>query len=332
MKRVKDIGSVFIEAYASAVGREEGRGPYGDRFDFHDDSNLFGADTWEKAEGEMQGAALTLAQKKIAREDPIDFLFSGDLQNQCMASAHGLLPFGIPHFGLYGACSTLTEGLVLASLVLDGGKAERCAVVTSSHTAAAERQFRLPLEYGGQRPPAAQWTATAAGAFLLSSQRHPVKISAVMAGRMFDGGVRDSSNMGAAMAPAAADSILTFLKESCLSPEELDWIVTGDLGTVGSALLQRLLAEEGLFLSNHRDCGCMLYDLASQDAHAGASGCGCSAAMLSACFLPMLERGEAKRILFLSTGAIMSPSSVAQGENIFGIAPAVLLERAEGKE
>ncbi len=326
MTRVKDIERVYIQAHASAVGREEGRGPYGACFDFHDESNTFGADTWEKAEGEMQGVALTLAIKKAKREEPIDFLFSGDLQNQCMASAHGLLPFGIPHFGLYGACSTLTEGLALASLVLDGGKAQRCAVVTSSHTAAAERQFRLPLEYGGQRPPAAQWTATAAGAFLLSHEKTHVKIAAAMAGRIFDGGVRDSSNMGAAMAPAAADSILAFLKDAHADASDFDHIVTGDLGTVGSALLLRLLRNEGVMLSNHVDCGCLLYDLSTQDAHAGASGCGCSAAMLSAHFLPLLEKGEAKRILFLSTGALMSPSSVAQGENVFGIAPAVLLE------
>ena len=328
MRRVRKIENVRFEAYASVVGREEKRGPFGAHFDAYDESNLFGATTWEMAEGEMQGMALALALAKGERGATVDYLFSGDLQNQCMASAHGLLPFGIPEFGLYGACSTAVEGLCLASLVMHGGGAERCAVVTSSHTAAAERQFRLPLEYGGQRAPTAQWTATASGAFVLSG-KGTVRISAVMAGRMIDGGIADASHMGAAMAPAAADSILAFLKDANLSPEELDFVVTGDLGVYGKQHLLTLLAEEGLRLSNHLDCGCLLYDRAHQDAHAGASGCGCAASLLAAHFLPLLERGEARRILFLATGALMSPSSVAQGENIFGIAPAVLLEHTK---
>ena len=327
MKRVKTLERVCIHSHASAVGREEYRGPYGRHFDFHDESNRFGADTWEKAEGEMQSVALSLALKKGNMTEMPEFLFSGDLQNQCMASAHGLIGYGIPHFGLYGACSTLIEGMCLASLLLDGGKADTAGVVTSSHTAAAERQFRLPLEYGGQRPPTAQWTATAAAAFLLTAkEKTPVSVRAAMAGRMVDGGIRDSSNMGAAMAPAAADSILTFLKDTGTDAAYYDHIITGDLGTVGSELLRMLLREEGVQMENHLDCGCLLYDLEAQDAHAGASGCGCSAAMLSAHFLPRLWRGELKRVLFLSTGAIMSPSSVAQGENIFGIAPAVVFE------
>ena len=327
MKRVRKTDGVFFEAYASVVGREEKRGPFGGCFDAYDDTNLFGARTWELAEGEMQGRALSLALGKIDRGARVDYLFSGDLQNQCMASAHGLLPFGIPAFGLYGACSTVVEGVCLASLVLNGGGAERCAVVTSSHTAAAERQFRLPLEYGGQRAPTAQWTATASGAFLLARTGR-TRVAAAMAGRMVDGGIADAAHMGAAMAPAAADSILAFLKDTSLSPDALTYVVTGDLGAYGSELLLTLLAKEGVTLKNHLDCGCLLYDPARQDAHAGASGCGCAASMLAAYFLPMLERGEAERILFLATGALMSPSSIAQGENIFGIAPAVLLERA----
>ncbi len=328
MGRVKKTEDVYIVSHASVVGREEWHGPFGQKFDLHDESNRFGAETWEKAEGEMQGMALSLALKKGEVKGDPELLFSGDLQNQCMASAHGLLPFRLPMFGLYGACSTLTEGLALASIVLGGGMAEDACVVTSSHTAAAERQFRLPLEYGGQRPPTAQWTATAAGAYYLSRKRKgSVRVSAAMAGRLVDGGVRDSSNMGAAMAPAAAESILTFLKATNTRPSDYGLIVTGDLGLVGSALLRDLMRAEGETLENHLDCGCLLYDPERQDAHAGASGCGCSAAMLSAHFLPMLTRGEIGRLLFLSTGALMSPSSVAQGENIFGIAPAVLLER-----
>ncbi len=327
MKRVKPLSRVYVHSHATAVGREEWRGPFGRVFDFHDESNRFGADTWEKAEGEMQSIALSLALKKGKVKEMPEFIFSGDLQNQCMASAQGLIGYGVPHFGLYGACSTLIEGMCLASLLLDGGGADTAAVVTSSHTAAAERQFRLPLEYGGQRPPSAQWTATAAGAFLLSAkEKTPVSVRAAMAGKMIDGGIRDSSNMGAAMAPAAADSILTFLKDSGTRPEDYDRIVTGDLGVLGSELLLMLLSEEGITVKNHEDCGCLLYDLEAQDAHAGASGCGCSAAMLSAHFLPRLWHGDMKRVLFLSTGAIMSPTSVSQGENIYGIAPAVVFE------
>lgn len=327
MSRVKSLSRVFVLSHASAVGREEWRGPFGKTFDFHDESNRFGKDTWEKAEGEMQSIALSLALKKAKRKDMPELVFSGDLQNQCMASAQGLIGYGIPYFGLYGACSTLIEGMCLASLLLDGGSIESAAVVTSSHTAAAERQFRLPLEYGGQRPPSAQWTATAAGAFLLTvKEKTPVSVRAAMAGKMIDGGIRDASNMGAAMAPAAADSILSFLKDSGTRPCDYDRIVTGDLGVIGSELLLMLLRDEGVKVNNHEDCGCLLYDLEAQDAHAGASGCGCSAAMLSAHFLPRLWHGDMKRILFLSTGAIMSPTSVSQGENIYGVAPAVVFE------
>ena len=327
MRRVMQTEGVYIVSHASVVGREEWRGPHSGAFDLHDESNRFGAETWEKAEGEMQGMALSLALKKGGVKESPSLLFAGELQNQCMASAHGLLSFGIPFFGLYGACSTLTEGLVLASSLLAGGLVPDAAVVTSSHTAAAERQFRLPLEYGGQRPPTAQWTATASGAYYLSREREsPVCVTHAMAGRLVDGGIRDAGNMGAAMAPAAAESILTFLKETSSVPADYDAIVTGDLGCFGSALLRELLEAEGVPTPNHLDCGCLLYDREKQDVHAGASGCGCSAAMLSAFFMPRLERGEIRRLLFLSTGAIMSPTSVSQGENIFGIAPAVLLE------
>lgn len=329
---IAKIENVRLVAAASAVGHEEYAGPLGQLFDFHDDTDRFGAKTWELAEGEMAGCAMNFALKAASwSPDLVDALFAGDLQNQCVATAHGSLPFGIPYVGLYGACSTCTEGLMLASLVLDGGHYERAAVVTSSHNCAAERQFRLPLEYGGQRTPTAQWTATASGAFLLERGAETgVHVRAAMIGRMIDGGIRDAANMGAAMAPAAADSILRFLAESGTSPEDYDKIVTGDLGREGSALLLYLLEREGVKIAMcHEDCGCLMYHPEKQDAHAGGSGCGCSAAVLAAHYLPKLRKREYKRILFLSTGALMSPSSVAQGENIFGVAPAVLLEAPE---
>lgn len=333
MNRVFYPCGVRVVCGASAVGHEEKRGPLGPLFDYHDDSDRFGADTWEKAEGELSALALQFLFNRAGRQaKDIDLLFAGDLQNQCVASAHGMLPFGIPHIGLYGACSTATEGLVLASLVLANHAVHRCAVVTSSHNCAAERQFRLPLEYGGQRTPTAQWTATAAGAFLLEKEKSlqgkkpAAGVEAVMAGKMVDSGIKDAANMGAAMAPAAADSILSFFAERKKGPKDYDAVVTGDLGYEGSRRLLSLLAENGLDLrEKHRDCGCMLYDPEKQDVHAGASGCGCSAAVLAAYFLPALHEGRMKKILFLSTGALMSPSSVEQGESIFGIAPAIEL-------
>lgn len=321
-----------IFAHASAVGHEEFRGPFGHAFDYHDGSDRFGADTWEKAEGALAHITLNLAlnKAKLSHTD-VDLLFAGDLQNQCVATSFGLFSFRIPHIGLYAACSTSCEGLLLAATSLAASPAlSVAAVVTTSHNCAAERQFRLPLEYGGQRPPTAQWTATAGGAFLLAgagSGLGKIAVTGCMAGVPFDGGITDANNMGAAMAPAAADSILTYFRKTKEDPEEYDAIVTGDLGDEGSDILEQLLSVNGLSLGDrHRDCGRMIYDPTKQDVHAGGSGCGCSASMLSAHFLPMLERGEYKKILFFATGALMSPSSLLQGDPILGIAPLVRLE------
>ncbi len=331
--RIMTHSQITISAYAAVGGKEEKRGPLGAWLDFHDESGLFGAKTWELAEGEMEGLALQFAlAKEGLRGEDISLIFAGDLQNQCTATTHGLLPFRIATLGIYGACSTCTEGLLLSALALGNSAVLRAAALTGSHFCAAERQFRLPLEYGGQRAPTAQWTATAAGAFILCRYDNapaPVRLtlSASMAGKPVDSGVSDASNMGAAMAPAAADSILTFLKETNTDPSDYDAIVTGDLGKEGSRLLYELTEENGLSLrKQHLDCGLLLYDEAIQDIHAGASGCGCSAAALAAHFLPALTVGRYKRILFLSTGALMSPSSIQQGESIVGIAPAVCLE------
>jgi len=326
MGRIFAFEDIHIAAFASVAGREEALGPLGGRFDFHDTENTFGAKTWEQAEAEAVGMALAFAMKKWKSSQAPEVLFAGDLQNQCMASATGLLSFGIPYFGLYGACSTMTEGLLLASIALASGGVTSAAAASSSHNAAAERQFRLPLEYGGQRPPTAQWTATAAGAYILEKGGTGVRITHGMAGKMVDGGITDPANMGAAMAPAAADSILTFFRETGTRAADYDAIVTGDLGEEGSVLLSVLCEKEGVRLQRHRDCGCLLYDRERQDAHAGASGCGCSAAVLAAHFLPKLLCGEMKKILFLSTGAMMSPQSTQQGGDIYGIAPCILLE------
>lgn len=321
--------SVGIIGAASAVGHEEFCGPFGRLFDFHDESDRFGAPTWEEAEGELGRTVLNLALAKthLSHRD-IDLLFAGDLQNQCMASALGLVSFGIPYFGLYGACSTFVEGILAASLALAGSEnATRAAVVSTSHNCAAERQFRLPLEYGGQRTPTAQWTATAGGAAILAPCESGTLVRALLPGRMVDSGIRDASNMGAAMAPAAADTLVRYFEESGDAPCDFDTVVTGDLGAEGSEILSDLLALRGIDLGNrHFDCGRMLYDRTKQDAHAGGSGCGCVAAVTAAYILPMMKRREMKRILLLATGALMNPNAVSQGNAIIGIAPLALLE------
>ena len=283
----------------------------------------------------MARIALNLALSKASLSpERVRVLFAGDLQNQCVASSGGLYSFGIPYVGLYGACSTCTEGLMSLSVLLSEvaateGTGVIGAAVTSSHNCAAERQFRQPLEYGGQRAPTSQWTATAAGAFLLTSDEGLVQIPEVYPGRIVDGEITDSTNMGAAMAAAAADTVAGFLSESGRRPDDFDAIVTGDLGRVGSELLLELLREEyGLDIGRqHRDCGLCLYDETTQDVHSGGSGCGCSAAVLATEVLPALQRGELGEVLFLSTGALMSATSVQQGEHIFGIAPLIHLSR-----
>lgn len=322
---------VYFESFAAVGGFEEGRGPLREKFDFLDESDLFGMKTWEKAEAEMARIALNIAlKKKELSPDDLNVIVAGDLQNQCVASSGGLFTFGVPFLGLYGACSTCTEGLLVLSAMLSTSKSySRGASVTSSHNCAAERQFRTPIEYGGQRTPSSQWTATASGAFVLGKNRSHAKISAFMPGKVIDGYTKDQSNMGAAMALSAFDSISSFFSEN--DPDSFDLIVTGDLGRVGSDILEELLSERlpgyGKKLASiHRDCGLILYDESVQDVHSGASGCGCSASVLASHILPRVEEGELERILFLSTGALMSTSSVSQGDHILGVAPVIQIE------
>ena len=308
-------------SYAAVGGYEERRGPLGKKFDFCDDTDKFGMPTFERAEGEMGRLCLNLAMNKASiSSENIDALLAGDLENQCVASSGGLYSFGIPYIGLYSACSTCTEALLLLSSLISHTEIKIGASVTTSHNSAAERQFRTPVEYGGQRTPTAQWTATAAGAFILGEGGR-VKIRDGMIGKIVDGLVSDASNMGAAMARAALDSIYTYFSLSNKTPKDFDLIVTGDLGRVGSDILREMLLHEVPYASDrHIDCGTLLYDKKSADVHSGASGCGCSASVLASHLLPMLERGEIKNILFLSTGALMSPASIQQGLAIPGVA------------
>lgn len=322
--------SIYFKSFAAVGGYEEGRGPLGKNFDFCDPSDLFGMKTFERAEGEMSRIALNFALTKASvKPSELSLIVAGDLQNQCVASSGGLFSFGVPFLGLYGACSTCTEALLVLSLAMNNSeKYTLGASVTSSHNSAAERQFRTPLEYGGQRAPTSQWTATASGAFILSKERTRAKISAVMPGRIVDGYTGDASNMGAAMALSAKDTLLSFFSE--VSPEGFDLILTGDLGKVGSSILKELLEDSGdtgrTLSYLHKDCGTLLYDFKTQDVHSGASGCGCSASVLASKFLPMVEAGIVKKMALLSTGALMSTSSVYQGEHILGISPIIVIE------
>ena len=325
-RRIIGLKNAAIASAASVVGKNEREGPLGECFDIHDPSDKFGMKTWEKAESEMQRLALTTALAKASvSEREIGALFAGDLLNQCVGSAYGLLEFDIPYFGLYGACSTAIEGLMLASMLVDAGVFEVCAAATSSHYCSAERQYRTPLEYGSQRSPLAQWTVTGAGAFIVSRGGR-VRIREALPGLVIEKGITDASNMGAAMAPAAADTLETYFKLSGASPSDFDAIVTGDLGDEGGNILCELLYASGVDISaNYLDCGRMIYDLERQDKHAGGSGCGCSAVVLASHFCPRIERGEIKNMLIVGTGALMSPASIQQGLAIPGVAHLIRL-------
>ncbi len=336
MNRVKKLNRPSrIIAYSSVGGCEESKGPLGEALDLVDTKDKFGQKTWELAEGEMGRCALNIALTKsgLSHKD-LGLLIAGDLQNQCVASSLGLVDFGIPYLGVYGACSTCAESLLILSSLLSEGYTERGCAVTTSHNSAAERQFRTPIEYGGQRAPSAQWTSTAAGAFILSTEEGDlggkygsVEITEVMAGRIVDGATSDASNMGGAMAFAAADSILSYFADTGYDPRSFDCIVTGDLGRVGTDILRHVLKDKlPSAATRHEDCGLILYDSKAADVHSGASGCGTSASVLAAHLLPLLESGDLKNVLFLSTGALMSPTSVLQGKTIGGVAPIIRLE------
>ncbi len=316
-----------ILAASSVAGHTEAEGPLGRQFDLTDPDDRFDCDTWESSESELQRRAFGLALKKSGlTADDIGALLAGDLQNQCVGSAYGLLEFDIPYFGLYGACSTSSEALLLASVMTTNGVVDRAAAVTSSHFCASERQYRNPLEYGGQRTPTAQYTVTGAGAFIVGTGGD-VGITEGLPGIVIDKGITDAANMGAAMAPAALSTLLRYFGGSRREPNDFDLILTGDLGYEGSEILRDLAAAEGLDIRKvHGDCGLMIYDRERQDVHAGGSGCGCSAVVLAADIIPRLTRGELSRVLFLATGAMMSPTSLQQGRSIPAVAHLITLE------
>ena len=363
----------YIIASGAVVGKKEHEGPLGRHFAAFDETDTFGMPTWEQSESEMQRLALNRALDSSGMKiHDIDAIFAGDLINQCTSSGYGLANFDAPFFGVFGACSTMAEALILASLLVDSGKFDQVAAVTSSHNCTAERQFRSPIEYGGQRAPTAQWTVTGSAAFVVGSKPDCVqsgeaadsktscvqsdrtsdggtgcnqsgeatgskayhvyipRIVEVLPGRVTDKGINDAANMGAAMAPAAVDTLSRYFDESGLSPDEFSAIFTGDLGYEGSGILIDFLRARGIDIGKvHQDCGLMIYDRERQDVHAGGSGCGCSACVLQGYILDELRQGRLRDILFVATGAMMNQASLQQGLTIPGIAHLVRISASE---
>lgn len=319
---------VGIASTAAVVGQKEGEGPLKEYFDYISSDSYFGESTWENAESTMLRQCFSLAcEKANTPASQLDCVFAGDLLNQCMGSADALKDSGLPYFGLYGACSTMGESLMLAAMTIDGGFAEKVCAATSSHFCSSERQFRFPLEYGGQRTPTSQWTVTGSGAAILQNFSSGVCVTCVTPGRIVDAGITDANNMGSAMAPAAYDTLKNHFSDTGRSPEYYDLIVTGDLGAIGHDTLEDLFRRSGKTLGkNYNDCGLLIFDRDRQDVHAGGSGCGCSASVFCSYIMSGFKTGQWKRVLFAPTGALMSPTTSQQGESIPGICHAISIE------
>jgi stage V sporulation protein AD len=317
---------------ASAAGKAEREGPYGSEFDIAVEDDLWGEKTYELAERKLLVKATEAAIARAGlKTDDISYMLAGDLLNQIISAGFAARQLGIPFIGLYGACSTMSESLMVGAMIVDGGFAGYVACATSSHFATAERQFRMPLELGTPKTPTSQNTATASGAVILSSVRDAAYPAVTFAttGRVVDFGVNDVNNMGAAMAPAAAETILSHLQETGRAPDYYDHIVTGDLGTFGSELLGEITDKAGVSLTNHLDCGSMIY-AGNELMHCGGSGCGCGASMFCGHFYKRMTEGAIKRLLFVATGALHSPTSALQGETVPSIAHAVAIEMGGG--
>lgn len=330
MKTIEFKNRPCILETSSHVGKKEGEGNLKAFFDkIHNDAYL-GESSFEKAESKLLKSAIdTLFEKSGEKKENVDMIFGGDLLNQCISSNYGLLDFHIPFFGLYGACSTFVEGMILASMAVDGGYSEKAICAASSHFCSSERQFRFPLEYGGQRTPTAQWTVTGAGAALIGKGSE-IKITHATVGKIVDYGITDVNNMGAAMAPAAIDTIERHFKDRNLPPDYFDIVATGDLGRIGRKITEDQLKARGIDLHEcYLDCGEQIFDIEKQDVHAGGSGCGCCASVFSGWLYRLLKRKKVKRILVAATGALMSPTACFQGESIPGISHCISIERED---
>ena len=319
---------VVILSAASTVGPKEAEGPLGKYFDQTVEDSFFGEKSWELAESKFVEKNMGLAiQKANLKPRDIDYVLCGDLLNQCTGSCFGIKNMEIPFFGLFGACYTMGESMSLGAMLIDGGFANHVLTGASSHFCAAEKQFRFPLPLGTQRPPTATWTVTGDGAVVLARKGEGPKVVEITTGKIVDMGVTDANNMGAAMAPAAAALLKTHFEDTGRTPQDYDVIATGDLGTVGRQLVVELLKKEGYDMdSRYTDCGIEIYDAKKQDTHAGGSGCACSAVTFCAYFYPKLVSGEIGRMLFIPTGALMSPTSSQQGQPIPGIAHGIVIE------
>lgn len=317
-----------VRAFAALAGQKEGDGPLKEKFDYVSQDSYFGEQSWEKAESHMLRQCFALSCDKAGLPpSELDYILSGDLLNQCISSAFAMRETAVPYLGLYGACSTMAEALSLGAMLIDGVYAQNVCAVTGSHFCSAERQYRFPLEYGGVRPPTAQWTVTGAGSVVLSSAGEGARVTLVTTGAIVDAGITDANNMGAAMAPAAFATLTAHFADTGRSFADYDAVFTGDLGAVGHDILQSLLHEEGFDTGvKYMDCGMLIYDRKTQNVGSGGSGCGCSASVLCAHILPALEKGIWKRVLFAATGALLSTTSAQQGESIPGICHAVVLE------
>lgn len=318
---------VSFLAHHSIVGQKESEGPLGKHFEQVERDPYFGQENWEEAESRLYSMALSsLIKKSGEKKEDINYIICGDLLDQCTASAFGIKESGIPYLGVYGACSTMAESLSVAAMLTDGGFSEKAICLAGSHFCSAEKQFRFPLQYGGQRPPTAQWTVTGIGGALIGFGGK-VEITSVTTGKICDKGINDANNMGAAMAPAFADTVKTHFEDTGKTPGDYDLILSGDLGLIGMEIARELLLKEGHDISKvYGDCGAMIFDKETQDTHAGGSGCGCSGSVLCGYILPQMEKGKFKRVLFVATGALMSATSGKQGRSIPSIAHAVALE------
>lgn len=327
-RSIEFLEQPVIVSFASVTGKKEAQGPLGSTFDVTSEDTKFGQKSWEKAETQMQKTALQLVLQKAGLEErDLDAAFLGDLLNQCVGSSFTMRNNGVPTFGLYGACSTMAESLLLAGMSVSGGFCRRALALTSSHFASSERQYRFPLGYGGQRTPTAQWTVTGAGAIILAHSGEGPMLHRATVGTIVDMGIKDANNMGAAMAPAAFETLRAHFDDCGLTPEDYDLIVTGDLGSLGHQIVDDLFAREGVNLGvRYQDCGMMIFDAEKQDVHCGGSGCGCSASVLCGYLLGKMQRRELKRLLFCGTGALLSPLTTQQGESVPAVCHAVSIE------
>jgi len=332
---IKKIGKQTVQlknppsiiATAAIVGPKEGEGPLSNYFDNVLSDDLYGEKSWELAESKMlREAVKTGIQKANLNISDMDYMFSGDLLNQLMSTSFAARDLKIPFFGLYGACSTMSESLSLGAMIIDGGYANNIVAVTSSHFSSAERQYRFPLELGNQRPLTSQWTVTGAGAAIVSSNGDGPKITHVTTGKVIDLGIKDANNMGAAMAPAAMDTIVTHLQDTGFSPDSYDLILTGDLGAIGKEILEEMVLDKGYNITKvYNDCGLLIFDNKVQDTHAGGSGCGCSASVYCGYIYQEMKKKNINRVLLVSTGALLSTTSAQQGQSIPSIAHAVTI-------